>query len=97
MKESLQPEVSSHRSLWLTSNTALTTLTHNCLVTDTVLTCAVKQPGRLPQDLTQANLKNMNGKGIMAFTCLILDRWLFVKRSNTGFKEEAIIEKVEDK
>jgi len=44
----------------------------------------------------------MNGKGIMSFICLIPDRWLFVKRSNTGFKEEAIIEKsyykkVEDK
>lgn len=44
----------------------------------------------------------MNGKGIMSFTCLIPDRWLFVKRSNTGFKEEAIIEKsyykkIEDK
>ena len=44
----------------------------------------------------------MNGKGIMSFTCLILDRWLFVKRRNTGFTEEAVIEKsyykkVEDK
>ena len=53
--------------------------------------CCEKQQGKLLQDLTQPNLKNMKGKWIMFFTCLILDRWLLVK-SNTGFNEEAIIE-----
>lgn len=29
----------------------------------------------------------------MSFAYLIFDRWLSVKRGNTGFKEEAIIKK----